>query len=358
MNPKVTVLMPVYNAEKYLREAIGSILSQTWSDFEFLIINDGSTDHSREIIRSFDDRRIRLVDNPSNIGVTKSLNRGLQMARGEFIARQDADDISYPDRLARQMIFLNQNQDVVLLGTRARAINADGKPLNIIFRFPVGSLAIRWYLMFENPFIHSSVVFQRRVICEKLGGYNETFLRTQDFELWSRLGRNYNVDNLPNILVDHRFEYGSEVSLLPIGLPLIKKLIYENLKAFLQCSSISERWADFIAGTRLNGHFREYRDWNRVLNMYEEIYSRYCRLYPEAETNKAILAHLAKSIYKVGYWSSFSSRLVSIKAFVKAQRLKLDRNPSPSIFRYFARWCLGDNLWQVCRRFNQYIDQP
>ena len=104
---RVTVLMPVYNAELFLSEAIESILRQTWSDFEYLIINDGSTDNSRKIISSFRDPRIRLVDNPSNLGLTKSLNKGLELAEGEYIARQDADDISHPKRLERQVQFLN-----------------------------------------------------------------------------------------------------------------------------------------------------------------------------------------------------------------------------------------------------------
>ena len=94
--PKVTVLMSVYNSEKFLRESINSILEQTFKDFEFLIINDGSTDSSREIILSYNDPRITLFDNKNNIGLTKSLNKGLDLAKGEYIARQDADDISLP----------------------------------------------------------------------------------------------------------------------------------------------------------------------------------------------------------------------------------------------------------------------
>src|SRR5215467_8249434 len=104
--PKVTVLLTVYNGERYLHEAIDSILGQTFQDFEFLIINDGSTDGTRELILSYHDRRIRLIDNEYNIGQTRSLNRGLVLAMGQFLARQDADDISEPDRLASQVAFL------------------------------------------------------------------------------------------------------------------------------------------------------------------------------------------------------------------------------------------------------------
>src|SRR4051794_29608800 len=120
--PKVTVLLAVYNGERYLREAIDSILGQTFQDFEFLIINDGSTDSTREIILSYHDPRIRLVDNEDNIGQTRSLNRGLALAAGQFVARQDADDISEPERLASQVAFLEIHPEVVLLGTWYRKI--------------------------------------------------------------------------------------------------------------------------------------------------------------------------------------------------------------------------------------------
>src|SRR3990170_6306785 len=105
MNPEITVLMSVYNGERFLREAIESILNQTYRDFEFLIINDGSTDSSREIILSYNDPRIRLIDNELNIGLTRSLNKGLRLARGKYIARQDADDISFRKRLEKQVAF-------------------------------------------------------------------------------------------------------------------------------------------------------------------------------------------------------------------------------------------------------------
>ena len=118
-SPRVTVLMAVYNGERFLAEAVASILDQTFRDFEFLIVNDGSTDRSREIILSFGDPRIRLVDNPENIGLTRSLNRGLELAKGGLIARQDADDISLPERLEREIGFLDGNPKAAIVGSQA-----------------------------------------------------------------------------------------------------------------------------------------------------------------------------------------------------------------------------------------------
>ena len=115
--PTVTVLLSVYNGERYLRESIESILNQTFTDFEFLIINDGSTDDSRRIISSYDDPRIQLIDNEQNIGLSQSLNKGLKLARGTYIARQDADDISEPERLAKQVSYMDRNPHIALLGS-------------------------------------------------------------------------------------------------------------------------------------------------------------------------------------------------------------------------------------------------
>ncbi len=115
--PRVTVLMSVYNGEKYLREAIDSILNQTFKDFEFLIIDDGSTDSSADIIRSYTDFRIRLIQNEKNIGLTRSLNKGLKLAKGEYIARMDVDDISLPIRFEKQVSFLDKYEDVKLVGS-------------------------------------------------------------------------------------------------------------------------------------------------------------------------------------------------------------------------------------------------
>ncbi len=123
--PLVTVLMPVFNAEKYLREAIESILNQTLIEFEFLIIDDGSSDNSISIIRSYSDSRIRFIQNEHNLGISKTLNRGIELASAELIARMDADDISYPQRLQKQYDYINNNEDCALLSTWTRMITED-----------------------------------------------------------------------------------------------------------------------------------------------------------------------------------------------------------------------------------------
>ena len=130
MNPLVTVLMPVYNGEKYLKEAIESILNQTFKDFEFLIINDGSTDNSVKIIQSFNDLRIRLIHNESNIGLIKTLNKGLKLSNGKYIARMDCDDVSLPKRLSVQINFMEKHPEIGVCGSWVKIIGLEQKFIN------------------------------------------------------------------------------------------------------------------------------------------------------------------------------------------------------------------------------------
>jgi Glycosyl transferase family 2 len=203
ITPRVTVLMAVYNGELHLREAIESIIRQTFQDFEFLIINDGSTDRTRELILSYDDPRIRLVDNKHQLGLTRSLNRGLRLAEGEWIARQDADDVSEPERLARQVGFLEKHNEVALLGAWYRKIDSDGAVIGNR-ELPCSWTQIRWSLLFICPFVHSAVMLRKSLLVEQIGFYDEAFAYAQDYDLWSRIARRFSVANLAEYLVDYR----------------------------------------------------------------------------------------------------------------------------------------------------------
>ena len=197
-NPKVTVLMSVYNGEKYLQEAIDSILRQTFKDFEFLIINDGSTDKTGEILESYNNPRIKIINNEKNIGLTKSLNKGLRLARGEYIARQDADDISMPERLEKEVEFLEMHQDYAVVGTFAKIINENSEILYFLER-PVEDLKIREIFKKDNCIIHGSSMIRRACLSDT-GFYNELIIRSQDYELWLRLSKKYRLANIPKYL--------------------------------------------------------------------------------------------------------------------------------------------------------------
>lgn len=202
-SPTITVLMPVYNGERYLREAVESVLNQTFTDFEFLIVNDGSTDASRTIICAYDDPRIRLIDNPANLGLTKSLNLGLQASLGQYVARQDADDISETERLAKQVNFMEANPQFSLLGTWYREIDAGGNFGDNV-RLPSDQVELQWALLFYCPFVHSGVMLRKEVFLNQVGLYDETFLYAQDHELWLRTSRQALITNYPDYLVRYR----------------------------------------------------------------------------------------------------------------------------------------------------------
>jgi glycosyltransferase involved in cell wall biosynthesis len=205
MNPKVTVLMSVYNGEKYLRQAVDSILNQTFTDFEFIMVDDGSTDATKAILDSYTDPRIVRLTNETNIGLTASLNRGLKIARGTYIARMDADDISLPERLRRQVQFLDSHPDIGVLGTKFEVIDDLGRPhpRSAADSWPTQPGMVSWLLFFRCSIAHPTVMV-RRAVYERLNGYNPEFLQAQDYELWLRAGLETGITNIPKVLVKLR----------------------------------------------------------------------------------------------------------------------------------------------------------
>ncbi len=193
--------MSVYNAEKYLQDAIESILNQTFTDFEFLIINDCSTDNSKNIIFSYKDSRIQYIENEQNIGLTKSLNKGIDIAKGKYIARMDADDISLPERLEKQILFLETNKDHALVGGEAIFIDEYD---NQIKTWHCGGDYQLLYsnLFFGNVTPHSSVLIRTKII--KDYKYNENFKFAQDYELWQRIASKYKIANLYDPVILYR----------------------------------------------------------------------------------------------------------------------------------------------------------
>src|SRR4030042_607059 len=193
-NPKVTVVMSVFNGEKYLMKAVNSILKQTYEDFEFLIINDGSSDRTKEILESYKDHRIKIINNEKNIGLTKSLNKGLNLAKGEYIARQDADDISLPRRLEIQVKFLDKKPDCALVGCAYYQINENGE-LGSIIKVLSKDSDIREGLKKQNWFGHGCIMMRKDAV-QAVGGYDEKYKFSQDYDLWLRMAEVYKVANI------------------------------------------------------------------------------------------------------------------------------------------------------------------
>ncbi|MBS1616221.1 MAG: glycosyltransferase [Bacteroidetes bacterium] len=202
-NPALTVLMPAFNAGAYIREAIESVLSQSFEDFEFLIIDDGSKDDSLRIIQSFQDPRIRVISR-ANKGLIASLNEGIGLARSGLIARHDADDICLPQRLEKQYSFLQQHPKYLLVGSDAEYVDQDGNYLCKL-EAPVGyRFEEIWKRRFEkNPFIHPAVMF-RKDAALAAGAYPKNALQFEDWLLWLRMMAHGPGCNLPEVLLQVR----------------------------------------------------------------------------------------------------------------------------------------------------------
>lgn len=200
MNPKVTILMPVYNGEKYLKPAIDSILSQTYSDFEFIIINDGSTDETAKIILEYNDNRIIFINNQENIGYTPILNQGIKIAKGEYIARMDSDDISLPDRLKKQIEFLDKNQNIGICGTWYKTFGYEENEI----KWSLTHNEIKINLLFQNVLGHPTVMFRKNLFKEYNLEYNTSYMPAEDYELWSRATEYFEFANIPEFLFLYR----------------------------------------------------------------------------------------------------------------------------------------------------------
>ncbi len=182
--PKISVVMPAYNAERFIKQAIESILAQTFTDFEFIIINDGSKDATEGIIKSFLDPRIVYIENPENRGLSYSFNHGIRAARGKYIARMDADDVSLPVRFKTQFDFLETHPDISILGSSMIEIDENGRRKIFLRREPT-HLGIKWSSLFSTPMYHPTIMARTEVLREHQ--YNEELSNSEDYELWSRL---------------------------------------------------------------------------------------------------------------------------------------------------------------------------
>ena len=313
--------MAVYNGKKHLREAIESILNQTFTNFEFIIVNDCSTDSSLEIIQSYEDERIKVINNERNIGLTKSLNKGIKQARGEYIARQDADDISLPNRFEKQLKYFEEHPKTALLGTSIYVIDENGN----ILEKRIASPSPNKTLLKGNRFTHGSLMFKRSVINE-LGQYNELFKYSQDYELCLRISKYYEVKNLEAPLYKLRFHSSSIAST-----KIKEQQLYASLAQKLAKNELSKESLKMIRDNIFNLYSLLNRQEKIVFHkavayshiQYNDLesarreYKRIFRLNPfDMENNLYLmLSHIGKgSIRKMHQIYRFS-RYVSYKMF-------------------------------------------
>ncbi|MBS3026840.1 MAG: glycosyltransferase [Dolichospermum sp. DET50] len=359
---KVTVLMAVYNGESYLRETIDSILTQSFQYFEFLIINDGSTDRTQEIILSYDDPRICLVNNDHNIGLTKSLNKGLKLAQGQFVARQDADDISAPERLAKQVNFLESNPDVALVGTWYKEIDAQG---NLICKsqLPGDCIQIRWDILFYCPFVHSAVMFRKYTIAEQIGFYDEAYLYAQDYDLWWRISCRLQVANLNEYLMRLRINpssmtatYGNIVDDEPLEIKIT------NISHLLGCDEV-KRWSDGTLIRAMTLLWISYpnelkemdlQQLNRTIQEIFKLHHAFCHYYnlDQEECKKhrnKVSIHLSNQLLGLTGYYLEKDKYTALRLFNRACHLKFSILLTRKTITLFMKLLIGSRLVREIR---------
>ena len=291
--------MPVYNGEKYLRDAIDSILDQTYSNFKFLIIDDGSTDNSKNIIKSYNDSRINLYVNETNLGIVKTLNKGIDLVDTEYIARMDADDISLPNRLQKQVEFMDSHPKVGVCGTWVKMIKEHKEE---IMRLPVSYEDIKAFLLFGNIIAHPSVIMRVFMLKDYNLYYNANadFFTCEDYELWQRCSMYFPIGNIPEALVMHRTHPGSIRQRNPeIHSGNIRNIHKFNLKRLNINISID---------TILSYHFG--KDKNMIETTHQELiklleYNKNMKLYSEKSLKKVICDRWFIICYNstiLGFW--------------------------------------------------------
>lgn len=217
-NPLVSVIIPVYNANGFLSGAIESIQNQTYKNLEIIIVDDGSTDETPKILKSLakKDKRIKILTNKKNLNIASSLNKGIKIAKGKYIARMDADDIALPRRIERQVKHLLRHQETVILGGQCKTIDIDGKVIGRKI-FPVKDRDIRNALYYENPIQHPTVMINRQLLPKNFLWYNPDLPPAEDYDLFFRLGKFGKYHNLDKFVLKYRQYIGSSTFKNPLN---------------------------------------------------------------------------------------------------------------------------------------------
>ena len=288
--PQLTVLMTVYNGMPYLPHAIESVLTQSFNDFELLVVDDGSSDGSSDILCGYDDPRLRLLRNEANVGQTASLNFGLAAAETDLVARMDQDDICHRDRLRKQVEFLAVHSEIAVLGTGVRWIDSSGVVIGKK-NFPYRNAVARFAQFFRCPLAHGSVAFRRQVVWDELGGYDPSIRFSQDWELWGRVLACHEIANLIEPLVDVRIHDTSTTAKHHHEIVAEDERVYcLSLGALLGVEAVPKEWI------RLIGELAaiEIESCVEHIDMADTIYKLYIEKHPEVAADAGVLVELAR----------------------------------------------------------------
>ena len=352
--PRVSVLMAVHNGMPCLLEAVDSILAQTFRDFEFVIVDDGSTDETAAVLNDYEQRepRLRVLRNDKKMSLPVSLNRGLSQCKARWVARMDADDIALPDRLEKQISFLTKHPEIGLIGSGSINIDAQGKEIGLT-RHPCDDRTIRFMLPFWCCFVHPSVIFQRELV-EQVDGYDASMWTGQDYDLWARLLSVTKAANLPDQLIYYRIHGRS------ISQSTERKASHEQIIAKVYRLLMSR-----YLGTQLNDKeslaLRSLVMADRVLDddavetalPLLERYWNNCRLNEKADLASRFRGMMVNGLLAQAYYLKGQDSRVRHRLLLKALMI----GPGVCVSKKGARACLSlllpNLVWQMFVRFKK-----
>jgi len=279
----ITILMPAYNVERYLRGALDSVFRQTFQDFELVIVNDGSTDGTAAILAGLRDPRIRVIDQPHG-GLAAALRAGLAQARGRYLARMDADDEALPHRLAVQKALLDRAPRVVLVHALADVIDPDGRPLSMVLGDPRPSAVTKWLLLWQNPIVHPTVMLRLDTLRAHHLNYRLEFFRADEFDLWNRLAPHGDFEAIPEVLHRYRLHPESMTRRNPAALHLaaFTRVIRDNFARLgvPLAPAAAEELAAISGGTWIDPITHRYPHLRGSLHALQAtLAARYCAAY-------------------------------------------------------------------------------
>ena len=331
--PLISVIMSVYNEEKYIKDAVESILNQTRSEFELIIIDDCSTDRTVEIIRTFGDDRIHLIQNESNQGLTKNLNYALSISRGQFIARMDGDDISMPDRFARQIDYLETHPELVLVSCQTMTFGEQ----NLVQRRKEDASMLRCMMLIHPVLAHPGFMVRSWVFLREGYRYDESFRQAQDYDLVARITEKFQVGICPYILLKYRTHTG-QVSDKAMGKQFANA---DRVRSYL-LSKLGIHWTPDQIGQYhkliLETHTEDIQDFVNVEHLLSEIIekNRINGIYPQKTLEKCLRAALCLWVI----------RDKSGKIYRKATKI-WNHNPAYTLC-YMGQWL--DTFSRKCSR--------
>ncbi len=346
--PFVSVIMAVYNGETNLRETVSSMLEQTFTDFEFIIVNDGSTDDTEHILARLTDPRIIVIHNEQNSGLAYSLNRGLERAQGKYIARIDADDLAVPERLEKQVAFLERHSEIGIVGNCCVVIDETGKRLGVA-RFPLKDLEIRWVSLLTNSFNHPSVMIRRDIFRQHRLTYDPTFQASQDYELWTRMLAYTRGANLEELLTIYRISNDS-ITTKHRSIQfrnqdvVILRTIRQQLPGFaISAEQVTQLRESFIGSIRPKREFETQRI--MLAGLYLDLLAAFVKKYSDHPEMKVLkqreslkIACMVLQLRYFSYWFPVLKKAVCLSPGIVYPLLQeIVKNVRRSITRFLRR---------------------